>query len=120
MLSINCRSSELTPDLFNVGSLTAHNPIGLQGLIALLLLTLLLTFGPLSRSLFYDANIKYSVSQNYVNINGLLFSYKQTYTIGDRLTLEERVAASLMEVYGSPTAVRQKSAAEFAGRDPAI
>jgi hypothetical protein len=37
--------------------------------------------------------------------------------MGDRLTLERRrVAASLMEVHGSPTVVRQK----FAGRDPNI
>jgi len=35
--------------------------------------------------------------------------------MGDRLTLEQRrVVASLMEVYGSPTVVRQK----FAERDP--
>jgi hypothetical protein len=35
--------------------------------------------------------------------------------MGERLTLEpRRVVASLMEVYGSPTAVRQK----FAERDP--
>ena len=39
--------------------------------------------------------------------------------MGDRLTLEKiRVAASLMEVYGSPTVVRQKYAERFAGRDP--
>jgi hypothetical protein len=37
------------------------------------------------------------------------------YAMGDTLTLEQRrVVASFMEVYGSPTAVRQK----FAGRDP--
>jgi hypothetical protein len=35
-----------------------------------------------------------------------------------RLTLEQRrVAASLMQLYGSPTAVLQKSAERFAGRD---
>jgi hypothetical protein len=35
--------------------------------------------------------------------------------MGDRLTLKQRrVVASLMEVYGSPTIVRQK----LAGRDP--
>jgi hypothetical protein len=39
----------------------------------------------------------------------------------DRLTLALRtVAASLMEVYGSPTVVRQKFAEPFAGRDPPI
>ena len=39
--------------------------------------------------------------------------------MGERLTLEpRRVVASLMEVYGSPTAVRQKFAERFAGRDP--
>ena len=39
--------------------------------------------------------------------------------MGDRLTLEQRrVAASLMEVYGSPTVVCQKFAERFAGRDP--
>jgi hypothetical protein len=39
--------------------------------------------------------------------------------MGDRLTLEQTsVVASLMEVYGSPTAVRQKFAERFAGRDP--
>jgi hypothetical protein len=39
--------------------------------------------------------------------------------MGDRLTLEQRrVVASLMEVYGSPTIVRQKFAEQFAGRDP--
>jgi hypothetical protein len=37
----------------------------------------------------------------------------------DTLTLEQRrVVASLMEGYGSPTAVRQKFADRFAGRDP--
>jgi len=36
----------------------------------------------------------------------------------DRLTLEQRrVVASLMEVYGSPTVVRQKFAERFARRD---
>jgi hypothetical protein len=39
--------------------------------------------------------------------------------MGNRLTLEQRrVVASLMEVYGFPTVVRQKSAERFAGRDP--
>jgi hypothetical protein len=39
--------------------------------------------------------------------------------MGDRLTLEQRrVVASLMEVYGLPTAVRQKFVEQFAGRDP--
>jgi len=39
--------------------------------------------------------------------------------MGDRLTLEQRrVVASLMEVYGSSTVVRQKFAERFAGRDP--
>ena len=39
--------------------------------------------------------------------------------MGGRLTLQQRrVVASLMEVYGSPTAVRQKFAERFAGRDP--
>ena len=39
--------------------------------------------------------------------------------MGDRLTLEQRkVVASLMEVYGSPTAVRQKFAERSAGKDP--
>ena len=39
--------------------------------------------------------------------------------MGDRVTLEQRkVVASLMEVYGSPTVVRQKFAERFAGRDP--
>ena len=39
--------------------------------------------------------------------------------MGDRLTLEQRrVVASLMEVYGSPTVVRQKFAERFAGGDP--
>jgi len=39
--------------------------------------------------------------------------------MGDRLTLEQRrVVASLMEVYGSPTIVRQKFAERFAGQDP--
>jgi hypothetical protein len=60
-------------------------------------------------------------SQNYVNINGLFFSCRQTYAMGDRLTLEQRrVVASLMEVYGSPTVVCQKFAERFAGRDPPI
>jgi hypothetical protein len=41
--------------------------------------------------------------------------------MGDRLTLEQRtVVAILMEVYGSPTVVRQKFAQRFAGRDPPI
>jgi hypothetical protein len=41
--------------------------------------------------------------------------------MSDRLTLEQnRVIASLMEVYGSPTAVSQKFAERFAGRDPPI
>jgi hypothetical protein len=57
----------------------------------------------------------YSVSQNYVNIDGLFFFCRQTYTMGDRLTLEQkRVVARLMEVYDLPTAVCQK----FAERDP--
>jgi len=39
--------------------------------------------------------------------------------MGDRLTLEQRrVVANLVEVYGSPTVVRQKFAERFAGRDP--
>jgi len=39
--------------------------------------------------------------------------------MGDRLTLEQRrVVASLMEVYGSPTVVRQKFAQRSAGRNP--
>ena len=39
--------------------------------------------------------------------------------MGDRLTLQQRrVVASLMEVYGSPTVIRQKSAERLAGRDP--
>jgi hypothetical protein len=39
--------------------------------------------------------------------------------MGDRLKLEQRkVVASFMEVYGSPTAVRQKFAERFAVRDP--
>ena len=39
--------------------------------------------------------------------------------MGDRLALEQRIVfASLMEVYGSPTVVRQKFAERFAGRDP--
>jgi len=39
--------------------------------------------------------------------------------MGDRLTLgQRRVVASLMEVYVSPTVVRQKCAERFAGRDP--
>jgi hypothetical protein len=41
--------------------------------------------------------------------------------MGDRITLEQRrVVASLMEVNGSPTAVRQKFAERFAGRGPPI
>ena len=65
------------------------------------------------------ARIKYRVSQNYVNTNGLFFSCRYTYAMGDRLTLQQRrVVASLMEAYGSPTIVRQKFAERFAGRDP--
>jgi hypothetical protein len=38
--------------------------------------------------------------------------------MGDRLALGQRkLVASLMEVYGSPTAVRQKFAERFAGRN---
>jgi hypothetical protein len=33
---------------------------------------------------------------------------------------KKKVVASLMEVYGSPTVVRQKFAERFAGRDPPI
>ena len=37
----------------------------------------------------------------------------------NRLTLEQRrVVASLMDVYGLPTVVRQKFAERFAGQDP--
>jgi hypothetical protein len=62
-----------------------------------------------------------SVNQNYVNINGLFFFGRQTYDMGDRLTLEQRtVVASLMEVYGSPTIVRQKFAERFVVQDPLI
>jgi hypothetical protein len=43
------------------------------------------------------------------------------YAMGDRLTLEQRrMITSLMEVYGSPTVVREKFAEAFAGRDPPI
>jgi hypothetical protein len=39
--------------------------------------------------------------------------------MGDRLTVgQRRVGASLKEVYGSPTAVCQKFAERFVGRDP--
>ena len=39
--------------------------------------------------------------------------------MGDRLTLEQRrMVATLMEVHGSPTVVRQKFAERFARRDP--
>jgi hypothetical protein len=38
------------------------------------------------------------IKKNYVNINELLFTCRQTYAMGDRLTLEQRrVVASLME-----------------------
>jgi hypothetical protein len=37
---------------------------------------------------FYDIILKYSVRQIYVNINGLFFSFRQTYAMGDRLTLQ--------------------------------
>jgi hypothetical protein len=61
----------------------------------------------------------YSVGQNYVNINRLFLSCRQTYAMGDRLTLgQRRVAASLMGVYGSPPVVSQKFAERSAGRDP--
>jgi hypothetical protein len=54
---------------------------------------------------------KYSVSQYYVDINGLFFSCRWNYAMGDRLTLEQRrVVVGLMEVCGSPTAVSQEFA----------
>jgi hypothetical protein len=44
---------------------------------------------------------------------------KKKKSVAKGLTLEQRrVVASLMEVYGSPTVVRQKFAERFAGRDP--
>jgi hypothetical protein len=59
-----------------------------------------------------------SVSQNCVNINLLFLSGRWTYAMGDRLTMKQRRAVtSLMEVYGSPTVVRQKLEEQFAGRD---
>jgi hypothetical protein len=63
----------------------------------------------------------YNVSQKYGNINGLFSSWRQTYAMGDRLTLEQwRMAASLMEVYGSPPVVSQKFAEPSAGQDSRI